>query len=308
MSQAKATDIAYVRFNAPDLDLMEAFLIDFGLVRAARSDSALHMKGIDGAPFAHATERGEPGFAGLAFELENAAALDALASTTGKPVEDINEPGGGRMVRLTDPDGFRVDAVVRPHTTPAKPNSRAALNDGRAQPRLNAVSRVPGGPAQVVRLGHAVLMVKDYRTSQQWYADHFGLIISDEVEPAPGVAVAAFLRCDRGDIPVDHHTLSLAGVGVSKYNHAAFEVADFDSLMSGHSHLKSKSYRPEWGVGRHILGSQIFDYWLDPWGHTVEHWTDGDLFDAASGSRKAPLSDLLAVQWGPNAPPSMGGA
>ena len=34
-----------------------------------------------------------------------------------------------------------------------------------------------------------------------------------------------------------------------------------------------------------MLGSQIFDYWRDPWGHTVEHWTDGDLLDAGWGSR-----------------------
>ncbi|MGE0742633.1 MAG: VOC family protein [Hyphomonadaceae bacterium] len=305
MSHAKATDIAYVRFTAPDLDLMEAFLTDFGLARAARTDGALYMKGLDGAPFAHVTEKGEPGFAGFGFELEDSAALEALAAAADRPIEDINEPGGGRIVRLTDPDGFRVDAVVRSHGPQTKPQTRAALNDGRASPRLNSVSRVPGGPAQVVRLGHAVLNVKDYRTSQKWYEDHFGLIVSDEIEPEPGVALGAFMRCDRGDMPVDHHTLFLVGVGASKYNHAAFEVVDFDSLMSGHTHLKNKSYRAEWGVGRHILGSQIFDYWRDPWGHTVEHWTDGDLFDAASGSRKAPLPDLLGVQWGPEAPPTM---
>jgi len=35
------------------------------------------------------------------------------------------------------------------------------------------------------------------------------------------------------------------------------------------------------GVGRHLLGSQIFDYWRDPWGQKHEHYADGDLFDAA---------------------------
>ncbi len=305
MSHAKAIDIAYVRFTAPDLDLMETFLTDFGLTRAARTEDSLYMQGLDGAPFAHATERGQPGFAAIGFELEDTAALDALASATGHAIEDISDPGGGRIVRLTDPDGFRVEAVVRRYAASTAPATRSPLNDGRSQTRLNATSRVAQGPAQVVRLGHAVLNVKNYRVSQQWYHEHFGLIVSDEIEPEPGVAFGAFMRCDRGDMPVDHHTLFLVGIGVSKYNHAAFEVVDFDALMAGHSHLKSKNYHAEWGVGRHILGSQIFDYWRDPWGHTVEHWTDGDLFNAAAGSRKTPMPDLLGVQWGPEAPPTM---
>ena len=72
--------------------------------------------------------------------------------------------------------------------------------------------------------------------------------------------------------------------------------------MCGHDHLKRSGYTPAWGIGRHILGSQIFDYWKDPWGHEMEHWTDGDLFTAADGSNKATLQDLLSAQWGPQHP------
>ena len=50
----------------------------------------------------------------------------------------------------------------------------------------------------------------------------------------------------------------------------------------------------------------MFDYWRDPWGHTLEHWTDGDLFTAADGSNIATVQDLLGVQWGPAPPPTMG--
>ena len=72
--------------------------------------------------------------------------------------------------------------------------------------------------------------------------------------------------------------------------HAAFEVANLDDLMRGHAHLKAAQRHATWGVGRHILGSQVFDYWQDPWGHELEHWTDGDLFTAADGSHKATLA------------------
>jgi hypothetical protein len=97
----------------------------------------------------------------------------------------------------------------------------------------------------------------------------------------------------------------LLGTGKPGFNHAAFEVADFDDLMCGHDWLKQKGRRHEWGVGRHLLGSQIFDYWRDPWGHTLEHWTDGDLLDAAWGSRISSIQEVVGTQWGPMAPSTM---
>lgn len=45
----------------------------------------------------------------------------------------------------------------------------------------------------------------------------------------------------------------------------------------GHDYLLSKGYKYWWGVGRHILGSQVYNYWLDLDGFVVEHFTDGDL-------------------------------
>lgn len=37
----RVTDVAYARFEAPDLDLMETFLVDFGLIRQHRDDDTL---------------------------------------------------------------------------------------------------------------------------------------------------------------------------------------------------------------------------------------------------------------------------
>lgn len=308
MSVIRIADIAYVRFRAPDLDAMETFLNEFGLTRTERTERALHMRGTGPRLFLHVTEQGEAGFAGIGFTADSVADLERLAASEGVAVEDNDAPGGGRIVRLTDPDGFAVEVVAdaAPAGTLPLP-SREATNDGRAAPRTNQVKRVAAGPAHVKRLGHAVLNVTDFRISESWYKQRFGFITSDEIQldgmPAP---IGAFMRCDRGAEPTDHHTLFLVGAGKPKFNHAAFEVADFDDLMAGHEHLKAKQRSHEWGIGRHILGSQIFDYWRDPWGHAVEHWTDGDRLDAAWGSRQATLNDLIGTQWGPGAPPTMG--
>jgi catechol 2,3-dioxygenase-like lactoylglutathione lyase family enzyme len=255
----------------------------------------------------HATELGDPGFAGVAFRAASVADLERLAAAEGVAVEGLDLPGGGKVVRLIDPDGNRVEIVAGQAAAPplALPASQP-WNLAAQRHRLRATKRVGAGPAHVVRLGHVVLNVSDFRVSERWYKARFGFITSDEIQVSPEFALGAFLRCDRGETPTDHHTLFLAqspkGPG---FNHAAFEVSDLDDLMLGHERLKAAGRHAEWGVGRHILGSQVFDYWRDPWGHTLEHWTDGDLFTAADGSDVASLQDLLGVQWGPPAPPTM---
>ncbi len=299
MSITRAEDIAHVRFAAPDLGAMRRFLEDFGL-DCHEQDGILYGRGSDGAPFVHATERGDASFAGLAFRVPDLADLEALAAAEGVPVEPLPAPGGGHRVRLTDPDGNRVEAVAgQRFDTPRDPASEAPFNSAAHRRRLRAPVRVAPGPSHVRRLGHAVLNVADFRRSEAWYKERFGFITSDEIEAAPGVAIGAFMRCDRGDVPTDHHTLFLAQLPPGPgFNHAAFEVEGLDDLMAGHAHLKGEGRSAAWGVGRHILGSQIFDYWRDPWGHELEHWTDGDLFSAADGSRLSTIRELLDVQWG----------
>ncbi|MGV8997354.1 MAG: VOC family protein [Parvibaculaceae bacterium] len=303
----RVTDIAYVRFSAPDLDVMEKFTHEFGLVTVQRDAMHLYARGTDALPFGHVTELGEAGFKGLGFYAENISDLEKLATSQGVKVEDAAMPGGGKVVRLRDPDGNLVEVVAGQTKPAALPVGRALVhNDGSKIVRKGVNLHVDAGPSQVKRLGHGVLNVKDFRVSEAWYKAALGFVTSDEIQFAPDVPLGAFMRCDRGSIHVDHHTLFLVGTGASGFNHAAFEVAHMDDLMAGHQHLIDNGRQHEWGVGRHHLGSQIFDYWRDPWGHTVEHWTDGDLFNNETPPNIRSLDDLIGNQWGPPAPPTMG--
>ena len=74
--------------------------------------------------------------------------------------------------------------------------------------------------------------------------------------------------------------------------------------MAGHYSLKEAGYQHSWGIGKHLLGSQVFDYWKDPHGFTLEHFTDGDLMNAEFGSHKAPVEQLLGSHWGPEGAPT----
>lgn len=308
MSILKIEDVAHVRFRAPDLARMRAFLEDFGLLIVEQTDTRLVARGSGPAPLAHVTELGDAGFAGVAFRAESVADLERLAAAEGVSVTNSDLPGGGRVVTLADPDGHRVEVVAGQVAAPPLPLAASApWNRAETRDRLRAAKRIAAGAANVVRLGHVVLNVSDFRTSERWYKDRLGFITSDEIQVAPELSIGAFMRCDRGETPTDHHTLFLMqGPKGPGFNHAAYEVADLDDLMRGHQLLKDAGRDAEWGVGRHILGSQVFDYWRDPWGNTLEHWTDGDLFTADDGSNISNLQELLGVQWGPQMPPTMG--
>lgn len=299
MPVIRIEDIAHVRFAAPDLAKMRGFLKDFGF-ETFEDGGRLYGRGRDGRPFVHVTEPGEARFLAVGLRAASLADLQTLARTEGVAVEPLQEPGGGHVVRLVDPDGYRVEVVAGQEVrTPALPITDPPRNTAVAKPRTRAPVRLTSAPAHIQRIGHAVLRVRDFRTSEAWYKARFGLLTSDEVEAAKGIPLGAFLRCDRGDVPSDHHTLFLAQLpGPPGLLHAAFEVANLDDLMLGHQHLKAAGRKPAWGVGRHIMGSQIFDYWLDPFGNELEHWTDGDLFTADDPPQKQTMQALLAVQWG----------
>jgi len=307
MSIIKVEDIAHVRFTAPDLGEMRNFLDEFGL-RHVTDDGALYMRGCGTAPFVHATTEGEPDFVGLGFRAASKADLKAIAEAEGTSIETLDAPGGGSVVRLTDPDGRAVEIVAgQEEVAPIPVEERPPFNsiEGGTRRRSEAV-RLKTGPSHVVRLGHCMLNAGDLAATIAWYQEKLGFLVSDEVELEPGLPIGYFMRCDRGDTPTDHHTLAIVqGADGPGFNHAAFEVASLDDLMLGHTHLKKAERQQEWGVGRHILGSQIFDYWRDPWGHTLEHWTDGDLFTASDPAGKAGIDQMAGVQWGPDLPPTM---
>lgn len=304
----KAADIAYIRLRAPDLGKMRVFLENFGLTVEesvnAEGTATLYSHGTGGDPYQHIVEEGPEGFVGLGFNMESSNDLRQLSEMEGASgIEEITDaPRGGQRVRFTDPQGYEVDGIFgwKKRDT-GQIIERPAINTGEMRIRLREPVRLEPRSSQVKRLGHCVLFVADFRDAEAWYKSRFGFVTSDEIYAGEEVnVIGAFMRCDRGDIPVDHHTLFLLQNPEQRgMQHAAFEVHDWDDLMLGHDHLEKGDYQHDWGIGKHILGSQVFDYWQDPYGNVHEHFTDGDLFDVHIPPAKNPVESLLATQWGP---------
>ncbi|MFF3885630.1 VOC family protein [Streptomyces sp. NPDC001914] len=302
----KAVDLAWLEFVKPDLDRAETFARDFGFGVAERTPDALYLRGSRSGTHCLVIRRGAGSrFLGPVFQAADAADLERLAAATGRDVTAITEYGGGRAVDLTDPSGLPVRVVHGVLEHAEVPGQRPlSINAGTAVPRVNAVQRPVREPAQVQRLGHVVLSSRVFLRALDWYLEHLGLIVSDflflDGQRRRGPTMA-FLRCDRGSVPADHHTLALHLSPENGYVHSAYQVTDLDALAAGGAYLAERGYRRSWGIGRHIQGSQIFDYWRDPDRLLFEHFTDGDMFDRSVEPGWATMAASGLVQWGPPA-------
>jgi len=302
MAMIKVMDLAYGRLRAPDLDTQEEFLTQFGMTRAERTKNALYMRGTDPSHHLHVTEQGDSGFVGLAYYAASEDDLKRVAKAPGaSAVEAIDEPGGGKRVRLREPNGYQIEVVHGIETPKPIAVKRQALNMGEESlRRAGELMRLPKGPSRVKRIGHGVMASPKVQETAQWFRETLGFICSDDVYAgSKDNIIGSFNRCDRGDEYVDHHVFFCIRNERAGLNHLSFEVQDLDDVFMGHQHLQQLGkYEHMWGLGRHLLGSQVYDYWADPWGRVHEHWSDTDRLNVKNGSNLLPAEEALVSQWG----------
>ena len=305
----KVSELAYCRFRLPDLDLADRFLVDFGLVPTEREAHRRFYRASDPHPYCYVVEEGERRFLGFAFEAKSRADLDTLAREQGRTVEAIDAPGGGWRVRLQEPNGYDVDVVYGIAPAEPLPVKRQEINTG-AQPlrRAGELFRLErGAPTPVKRLAHVVLGTPNVRETTDWFHRTLGTISSDEVTAGPAkTLIGCFIRVDSGDQYVDHHTIFIIKMATFGLQHISFEVQDVDAVLADHHYLKATGrYDHLWGIGRHLLGSQIFDYWFDPFGYPHEHWADSDRLNASASTNFWDAHEGMVTQWGEEPPERM---
>jgi catechol 2,3-dioxygenase-like lactoylglutathione lyase family enzyme len=302
----KVRDLAWLEFEKPDLEGAEIFGHAFGFATSYKDTDELHLRGTLADTPAVIVRRGSTSrFTGPAFLAADDSDLLRLGDHIGMPVTPLPDTLGGLTVDTLDPSGARVRVVAGCHQLPALPGQTPLVhNVGATVVRANAPQRPLREPAKVERLGHVVLQSTRYRQALDWYLETLGLIVSDflyfEGQRSKGPTMS-FIRCDRGSEPADHHTLAMTLGPRTRYVHSAYQVADLDALAAGGEFLKDAGFQRSWGIGRHIQGSQIFDYWRDDKGFLVEHFTDGDMFDNTLEPGWAPMTASGLAQWGPPA-------
>jgi len=197
--------MAYVRFSLPDLELMKAFVEDFGLhtvhyVPSDGSTGCIYSRGLDeNYPFVHVVHEGPAKFIGFGVRVRAEADLYILAQSVPgcSPVEQISGVegtlGGGKRVSFVDPVcGFLIEAVHGQHTDPIPSRRPRPLYNHGARSEYNRLGRLQdvgnrnsGGGATGVpemrRLGHVVVSVEPAKVVPMliFMHDTFGLVGSD---------------------------------------------------------------------------------------------------------------------------------
>jgi catechol 2,3-dioxygenase-like lactoylglutathione lyase family enzyme len=302
------TDIAYVVFDHPDLGAVERFYQDFGLRLAYRSDGEIAFRPALARSYCYVARQAErPGLAAIAFTASTRADLEAAARfPEASAITPILREGGGEKVTLTSPDGLPFEIVhgIAPYPALA---TRAPLtvNNGSAKRRHGEVLRAPLEAAPVLRLGHIALLTCDFRRNFAWMQSRLGLQPSDIMYGKDQAdRVGAFMHLQGDGAWTDHHSLALFPDPHPRVHHVSFEVEDLDTQAMGNQWLGRQGWTHTWGIGRHVYGSQIFDYWFDPSGNIAEHFTDGDLVRPGTPPKLVPLDDASLYAWGPPMEPA----
>jgi len=189
-----------------------------------------------------------------------AARLDALG---------VAAQVAGGALRLVDPlNHWRVVVEPAPPFDIAAPPPRV-LNRSGARPRTAARADVvvEESPRPPRRLGHFVIGTPHIEQTLRFFVDGLGFRISDSV-----AGVAFFLRCS-----FDHHNLLIQPGPVPYLNHYAFEHDDVDAVARAASvYVRAHPDAHVDGLGRHMIGSNVFWYMRDPCGTFFEFFTDMD--------------------------------
>ena len=303
----KVDQLTYLIWDVSDLDKQESFLHDFGMVTHQKGYDSLFMRGYDSAPYIYLGRKAKKSaFKGLGLSVNSRQELVTLAKKTNNKIVAIDRPGGGEMVCLNDPNGIEVQVCFGIEQLEPLETRREILpaNAPENRPRVNAGQRTPMMPSPIFKLGHCVLGSNKLDETVQWYMLHFGLLATDALCISDGSPAIVFLRPNRGSELSDHHTIVIGKGGSAGYQHSAYEVLDVDSVAQGQQYLKMKKREHVWGIGRHILGSQIFDYWHDVSGFEFEHYADGDVFTDEKQTDYYPLDSGNVYAWGDDIPPS----
>ena len=202
--------------------------------------------------------------------------------------------GDKQGIWLRDPDGIATQLVVTPKVSPSAktiphPPSTVAPGQGAAPSR----SKVAGVRPRY--LSHILRFSPDVTRMIAFCRDLLGLRLSDH-----SGEIIAFIHTPHGS---DHHLIAFAKSHAPGLHHSSWDVGSIDEVGAGAEQMRNAGWGKGWGVGRHVLGSNYFNYVQDPWGSFCEYSCGIDFVPPELDWLAAdhPPADSLYV-WGPPVP------
>lgn len=283
-------------FSVPDLQVAQDFYTAFGLdVRRLGERLDLHTFGHPHcwASIFQAGECKQLQYVRYGIFAEDEAAFRARIDDAGIGIAPhaLGEAGG---FWFRDPDGVAAQMVVSPKVSPSAktvPSKVAPVSAGRgAAPSRSTVAKV--FPRN---LSHILRFTPDVPRMLAFSHDVLGLRLSDH-----SADIIAFIHTPHGS---DHHLVAFAKSHAPGLHHSSWDVGSVEEVGCGSEQMRNAGWGKGWGVGRHVLGSNYFNYVRDPWGSYCEYSFDIDFVapDLDWPAADHPPQDSLYV-WGPALP------
>jgi catechol 2,3-dioxygenase-like lactoylglutathione lyase family enzyme len=285
----------HIGLEIPDLELEQQFLTEFGL-RVSSKDGYLEIRS---SAHDHVWARIKEGKKKkLAY-----VSVGCYQRHFDGLIKQILENGGQKAERhpigdddgfwFTDPHGMLLQLRVAGKTMPDSKHPIADMNvpEGvqgattrRDMPRVNPF-----------RLAHILLFTPSVSRSVDFYEKALGVKTADRTGDGVAFTYARF-GCD-------HHLLAFVasdGIGI---HHTSWDVAGIDDIGVGAERMRSAGYVRQWGLGRHVLGSNYFNYICDNFGlwweysSHIDYIPEGVMWD---GGDHDPENAFYL--WGPEVP------
>ena len=295
-AEAGVHSIHQFALSVPDLAEEARFLGTFGL-RVQRDDTMLRLRAADSdhvwAVILQDFEKKGLTYVSLGcYESDYETLCRQARDAGGVPAEPHPQgPAGGFWFR--DPDHNLIQIVVAPKTMP---DSKSKMAD------MNIPSNVRGAPARSAarhaaptRLTHMALFTSDVTRSVDFYTRAVGVRLADRSGD-----IIAFTYGRHGS---DHHLLAFLHGGRGGLHHSSWDVPSVEELGLGNTQMRAAGYTRHWGPGRHVLGSNYFNYVKDPFNQWWEYSAHIDYIEKNADWTVANFSDEDSLYlWGPDMP------
>ena len=285
MTERLITHLRHVDLAVPDFERQREFYVDlWGLTEVAR-DGDLSYLAAEGStePFVVRLRGGDDKRVDvIGIGAADRTAVDQLCEQLGQAgVQLVSEPdelttyGGGYGFRFFDGDGRTLEV--------------SCDNDVRDARELEPLEAVPKA------LSHVVFNSPDPEGTVAWYLQHLGVAISDQLT-LPGMGdLMWFLRCSPW-----HHTFAIVRGPHASLHHLSFEMRGVEENMFATGRVMRAGVERIWGPGKHLAGDNMFNYFLDPSGNTMEYTTVLETVDEETWEpHKYSITEpKVADQWG----------
>lgn len=279
------THLRHVDLAVPDYEKQRSFYKDLWGLTEVANETGLTYLAAEGSsePFVIRVRQSDDKRVDLVgLGAANRADVDALAAQLGSAgVQLISEPGtlatygGGYGFRFFDCDGRTVEVSCDVEERQAR--------------ELEPLEAVP------VKLSHVVFNSANPEQTVAWYAEHLAVAVSDQLT-MPGMGdLMWFLRCNSF-----HHTFAVVRCMHHSLHHVSFVMRGVEENLYATGRVLRAGGERVWGPGKHLAGQNMFNYFLDPSGNTMEFTTELEMVDEATWEpHKYSIAEpMVADQWG----------